>query len=66
MRILSEEELWDEEIERRAQNYFESARAEGSLLKDEDLMAEARALAERDAGRVQAQADEEIEPDEER
>ena len=65
MRIISPEELYDEEVERRAQSYFESARAEGSLLKDDDLLAEARILAQRDLERVQALADEDVELDEE-
>ena len=65
MRIISHEELYDEEVERRAQTYFESARAEGSLLRDEDLLAEARILAERDLQRVQAIADEEIDLEDE-
>ncbi|MDQ2985110.1 MAG: hypothetical protein M3R13_00120 [Armatimonadota bacterium] len=65
MRIFSEEELWDEEIERRAREYFETARAEGSLMGDTDLLAEARTLAERDLQRVHQLADAETEPDEE-
>jgi hypothetical protein len=63
MRIIPEEELYDEEIERRAQVYFEAARAEGSLLRDDDLMTEARALAERDILRVRALADQELDND---
>jgi hypothetical protein len=65
MRIISQEELYEEEIERRAQNYLESARAEGSLLKDEDLLAEARELAARDVRRIESLADEELDLDDE-
>lgn len=65
MRIFSEEDLWDEEIERRAREYFETARAEGSLMGDADLLAEARTLAERDLQRLHQLADEETEPEEE-
>ena len=55
----------DQEIERRALTYFESARSEGSLLSDDALMAEARDLAERDVKRTEALADEEIDLEEE-
>ncbi len=65
MRIIPEEELYQEEIERRALTYFESARSEGSLLSDDALMAEARDLAERDVKRTEALADEEIDLEEE-
>jgi len=65
MRITTEPNQWEEEIDRRAQEYFETARAEGSLLKDTDLMNEARGLAERDMRQVQALADEEIATDDE-
>ena len=65
MRIIPEEELYQEEIERRALTYFESARSEGSLLSDDALMAEARDLAKRDVERTEALADEEIELEEE-
>lgn len=65
MRIIPEDELYQEEIERRALTYFESARAEGSLLSDDAIMAEARSLAKRDMERTEALADEEIEPEEE-
>lgn len=65
MRIATDQNEWDEEIDRRAQEYFEAARAQGSLLADADLMAEARGLADRDLRRVQALADEEIADDDE-
>ena len=65
MRIIPEEELYQEEIERRALTYFESARSEGSLLSDDALMAEARELAKRDVERTEALADEEIDLEEE-
>lgn len=65
MRIIPEDELYDEEIERRALTYFESARSEGSLLSDDALMAEARELAKRDVARTEALADEEIEIEDE-
>ena len=65
MRIIPEDELYDEEIERRALTYFESARSEGSLLSDDALMAEARELAKRDVERTEALADEEIEIEDE-
>lgn len=60
MRITTEPDPWEEEVDRRAQEYFETARAEGSLLSDADLMEEARGLAGRDMERVRALADEEI------
>ena len=65
MRIIPEEELYQEEIERRALTYFETARSEGSLLSDDAIMAEARALAKRDIERTEALAHEEVEPEEE-
>jgi hypothetical protein len=65
MRIIPDEELYEEEIERRALTYFESARSEGSLLSDDAIMADARTLAKRDMERTEALADEEIEPEEE-
>ncbi len=65
MRIIPDEELYQEEIELRALTYFESARSEGSLLSDDALMAEARDLAERDVKRTEALADEEIDLEEE-
>jgi hypothetical protein len=64
MRIITDPDQREEEVDRRAQEYFESARAEGSLLSDSDLMTEARTLADRDLRHVEALADEEI-PDEE-
>jgi len=64
MRIIPEEELYQEEIERRALTYFESARSEGSLLSDDALMAEARELAKRDVEHTEALADEEIDLEE--
>ncbi|MEO7453299.1 MAG: hypothetical protein ABIV13_00875 [Fimbriimonadales bacterium] len=61
MRIISEDELYEDEIERRALTYFESARSEGSLLSDDALMAEGRLLAKRDVERTEAFANEEVE-----
>ena len=65
MRIDHEEESYQEEIDRRAQDYYESARAQGSLLPEEDLLTEAHRLAERDMKRVEALADEELDTEEE-
>jgi hypothetical protein len=60
MRITTEQDQWEEEVDRRAQEYFETARAEGSLLPDADLMKEARGLADRDMRHVQSLADDEL------
>ena len=58
--FTTEPDHWEEEVDRRAQEYFENARAEGSLLSDADLMNEARGLADRDMRQVRALANEEV------
>ncbi|HET6645460.1 MAG TPA: hypothetical protein VFG65_08185 [Fimbriimonadales bacterium] len=60
MRIDHEEESYQEEVDRRARDYYESARAQGSLLPEEDLLTEARRLAERDMKHIEALADVEL------
>lgn len=48
----------DEEIEERALKYYETAREQGSLIPEEQLMTECRALAVRDLERLKAIGDE--------
>lgn len=57
------EALQDEEIERRAWDYFEVARAEGSKLSDEALIEQCRQMAKNDIEQLSGTGDEVVPDD---
>jgi len=61
---IPEDLRYEDELDRRTQLYYQSARDQGSLVPDDSLMQECRELARRDLARIEKLGDEPY-PDEE-
>ncbi|MGI8923057.1 MAG: hypothetical protein ACR2HJ_03295 [Fimbriimonadales bacterium] len=61
---INEDAPYENALDRRAQLYFQSARGQGSLVPDDELMKECRELARRDLQRIERLGDE-VYPEEE-